>query len=53
MSNSLDTILEGRRSQPHQLIEVLQDIQQDHGYLSREAIDRTSSRTTDISQGRP
>jgi NADH:ubiquinone oxidoreductase subunit E len=42
MSNSLDTILEGRRSQPHQLIEVLQDIQQDHGYLSREAIDTVS-----------
>ena len=32
---SLDKILQGRRSQPHQLIEVLQDIQKDHGHISR------------------
>ena len=31
----LEQILEGRRSQPQQLIEVLQDIQQDYGYLSK------------------
>lgn len=33
---NLDPILEGRRSQPHQLIEVLQDIQEQHGYISEE-----------------
>lgn len=32
---SLDKILQGRRSQPHQLIEVLQDIQKDHGHISK------------------
>jgi NADH:ubiquinone oxidoreductase subunit E len=31
----LDQILEGRRSQPNQLIEVLQDIQQKSGYISK------------------
>jgi NADH:ubiquinone oxidoreductase subunit E len=31
-------ILEGRRSQPHQLIEVLQDIQENEGYVSKEAM---------------
>jgi NADH-quinone oxidoreductase subunit E len=31
----LEKILEGRRSQPHQLIEVLQDIQVNCGFLSR------------------
>jgi len=30
---TLEQILEGRRSQPNQLIEVLQDIQEDRGYL--------------------
>lgn len=35
---TLDQILEGRRSQPNQLIEVLQDIQQNHGYIPREAM---------------
>ena len=34
--NKLKKILEGRRSQPHQLIEVLQDIQEHHGYVSEE-----------------
>jgi len=33
---TLDTILEGRRSQPHQLIEVLLDLQDLHGYLPEE-----------------
>ncbi len=36
---NLDSILEGRRSQPHQLIEVLQDVQEQHGYISEEAMD--------------
>jgi len=35
---TLDTILEGRRSQPSQLIEALQDVQQNYGYISQEAI---------------
>lgn len=39
----LNTILEGRRSQPHQLIEVLQDVQESFGYLPEDAI-RTVSR---------
>jgi NADH:ubiquinone oxidoreductase subunit E len=34
---SIETILGERRSQPHQLIEVLQDIQEAHGYISQEA----------------
>lgn len=35
---ALESILEGRRSQPHQLIEVLQDVQADHGYVSEDAM---------------
>ncbi len=35
---TLDQILEGRRSQPDQLIEVLQDIQESDGYVSEEAM---------------
>lgn len=31
---TLDRILEGRRSQPNQLIEVLQDVQEEAGYVS-------------------
>lgn len=42
MSKSLDSILEGYRSQPQKLIEVLQDIQQEHGWISREAITTAS-----------
>lgn len=34
----LAAILEGRRSQPHQLIEALQDIQEHYGYVSEEAM---------------
>jgi NADH:ubiquinone oxidoreductase subunit E len=34
---SVESILGERRSQPHQLIEVLQDIQEAHGYISQEA----------------
>jgi NADH-quinone oxidoreductase subunit E len=39
---ALDQILEGRRSQPNQLIEVLQDIQKSYGYIPREAIESVS-----------
>ncbi len=35
---TLDSILEGRRSQPHQLIEVLQDVQEHCGYIPEEAM---------------
>ena len=35
---TLEQILEGRGSQPNQLIEVLQDIQKDYGYISQEAM---------------
>ena len=35
MSESkLAAVLEGRKSQPHQLIEVLQDVQSQEGYIS-------------------
>ena len=36
MPRSLARILDGRRSQPQQLIEVLQDIQKDDGFISKE-----------------
>lgn len=39
---TLGDILEGRYSQPNQLIEVLQDIQQNYGYISEEAIGAVS-----------
>jgi NADH-quinone oxidoreductase subunit E len=39
---ALDTILEGRRSQPNQLIEVLHDVQKSYGYIPREAIQSVS-----------
>jgi NADH:ubiquinone oxidoreductase subunit E len=35
---TLDQIVEGRRSQPTQLIEVLHDIQDHYGYISEEAM---------------
>jgi len=35
---TFDHFLEGRRSQPHQLIEVLQDVQEHYGYISENAI---------------
>lgn len=38
----LDSILNGRRSQPHQLIEVLQDVQEFYGYIPEEAMRRVS-----------
>ncbi len=36
--STLSSILKGRRSQPHQLIEVLQDVQQQFGYISDESM---------------
>jgi NADH:ubiquinone oxidoreductase subunit E len=39
---TLDQIIEGRRSQPNQLIEVLQDVQENYGYISKEAIEAVS-----------
>ncbi len=42
MPGSLDRIVQDRRSQPHQLIEVLQDIQATHGYISEEAMGTVS-----------
>lgn len=35
---TLEQIMEGRRSQPNQLIEVLQDVQKNYGYISQEAM---------------
>jgi NADH-quinone oxidoreductase subunit E len=39
---SIEQTLEGRRSQPNQLIEVLQDIQKEYGYISKEAMETVS-----------
>ena len=39
---TLDQILERRRSQPDQLIEVLQDIQENYGYISEKAMQTVS-----------
>ena len=39
---TLDQILEGRRSQSNQLIEVLQDIQENYGYIFEEAMQAVS-----------
>jgi NADH:ubiquinone oxidoreductase subunit E len=38
----MDSILNGRRSQPHQLIEVLQDVQEFYGYIPEEAMRQIS-----------
>ena len=40
---TLASILEGRRSQPHQLIEVLQDVQDQYGYISEDSMRAISS----------
>ncbi|MEE9302870.1 MAG: NAD(P)H-dependent oxidoreductase subunit E [Thiotrichaceae bacterium] len=40
---TLDSILKERRSQPHQLIEVLQDVQEHYGYISEESMRATSN----------
>ncbi|MBA7639834.1 NADP-reducing hydrogenase subunit HndA [subsurface metagenome] len=42
MPQTLDQILEGRCSQPNQLVEVLQDVQENHGYISEEAMQAVS-----------
>ena len=39
---TLDQILEGRRSQPQQLIEVLQDVQEASGYVSEKEMRNVS-----------
>ncbi|MDP2954643.1 MAG: NAD(P)H-dependent oxidoreductase subunit E [Chloroflexota bacterium] len=39
---ALEQILEGRLSQPNQLIEVLQDVQDNYGYISGEAMKSVS-----------
>jgi NADH-quinone oxidoreductase subunit E len=39
---ALEQILEGRRSQPNQLIEVLHDVQASYGYIPREAVESVS-----------
>jgi NADH-quinone oxidoreductase subunit E len=39
---ALEQILEGRRSQPNQLIEVLHDVQANYGYIPREAVESVS-----------
>jgi NADH:ubiquinone oxidoreductase subunit E len=42
-TQTLEQILEGRRSQPHQLIEALQDVQNNYGYISEEAMKDVST----------
>ena len=39
---TLDKILEKRRSQPEQLIEALQDVQENYGYISEKAMQTVS-----------
>ncbi|MDD4859469.1 MAG: NAD(P)H-dependent oxidoreductase subunit E [Dehalococcoidales bacterium] len=41
-SQTLEQILDSRRSQPHQLIEVLQDIQQNSNYISEKSMQAVS-----------
>lgn len=41
-TTSLNAILKGRRSQPHQLMEVLQDVQDMYGYVPAEAMKTVS-----------
>ena len=41
-SLQLNSILKGRSSQPHQLIEVLQDVQECYGYVPEDAMRRIS-----------
>ena len=42
-SLQLESILKGRSSQPHQLIEVLQDVQENYGYIPEEAMREIST----------
>ena len=39
----LESLLKGRNSQPHQLIEVLQDVQESYGYIPEEAMRKISA----------
>jgi len=41
-ATKLDSILEGRRSQPHMLIEVMLDLQDQEGYLPEDALKTVS-----------
>lgn len=41
-SQTLGQIMEGRRSQPNQLIEVLHDVQKNYGYVPKEAMQSVS-----------
>ncbi|MFC1921131.1 NAD(P)H-dependent oxidoreductase subunit E [Chloroflexota bacterium] len=43
-TQTLEQILEGRQSQPSQLIEALQDIQENYGYISEESIRAVSQK---------
>ena len=45
--SKLESILKGRNSQPHQLIEVLQDVQANYGYIPEEAM-REISKTLGV-----
>jgi NADH-quinone oxidoreductase subunit E len=45
----LESILKGRSSQPHLLIEVLQDVQESYGYIPEDAI-REISKTLGVPQ---
>ncbi len=40
--SKLESILKGRNSQPHQLIEVLQDVQESYGYIPEQAMRKIS-----------
>ena len=40
--STLESILKGRSSQPHQLIEVLQDVQESYGYIPEHAMKEIS-----------
>ncbi len=42
LPQTLEEIVKERRSQPNQLIEALQDIQEKHGYISEEVIQSVS-----------
>ena len=42
VQDAINRILEGRRSQPHQLIETLQDIQETNGYISKDDMQTVS-----------
>jgi len=41
-TTALHTILEGRRSQPQQLIEVLQDVQELYGYIPTDVMEKVA-----------